>query len=185
MKLFRSAGLLCLALSITAPAAVAQVTGVAGINDYTLNGLVPGSTSCTSLCFASPLTLTMTVQASVGSVVVIVWTDCPCRGCSIPWPPNACFPAIPLGPLPPCATTNQSVDFLPVPGCNILFQATVFANSAGVASINVSVPSIGIASSPCSVRLSTQAVVLDPCGNGGIPLGPGPFVMTQAYDVGF
>src|SRR5262245_34218672 len=124
MKPFRSAGLLGLALSLFATASVAQTTGVAGINDYTLNGLVPGSTSCTPLCFVSPLNLTLTVVAPPFSAAVIVWTDCPCRACSIPWPPNACVPAIPFGPLPPCAFTNQSIDFFPVPGCNILWQAT-------------------------------------------------------------
>jgi len=177
---------LCLAL--TGARANAQVTGVPGINDYTLNGFTSGSTSCTSLCFPSPVTLTMAVHTAPGNLAIAFWTDCPCRGCSIPWPPNACAPSIPLGSVPACSLTNQSIDFFPVPSCSILFSFTMVANSAGFASTTISVPLINFGTVPCAPTnptFSTQAVVLDLCGNGGVPVGPGPFVLTQAYDVGF
>lgn len=176
-----------LGLALACGSLTAQVTGVPGINDYTINGSTSGSQSCTALCMPSPLLLTMAVNTVPGAPVVIVWTDCPCRGCAVPWPANACTPAIPFGTIPACLTTNQSLDFFPVPGCNILFQATLIANAAGVASLTVAVPPLSAGTVPCgpNTRLSTQAVVIDPCGVGGLPLGPGPFVLTQAYDVGF
>lgn len=170
-----------------AAAAAAQTTGVAGINDYTINGSVPGSQSCTSLCLPSPTVLTMSVNTIPGTAVIVVWTDCPCRGCAIPWPANSCAPSIPNGIIPACLTTNQSIDFFPVPGCSILFQATLIANAAGVASMTVTVPPLSAGTVPCgpNTRLTSQAVVIAPCGVGGLPLGPGPFVLSQAYDVGF
>lgn len=165
--------------------AVAQTTGVPGINDYTLNGLVSGSSSCTQLCFATPTNLTMAVQTVPGAIAVVVWTDCPCRGCAFPWPANTCVPPIPFGTAAPCSATNQSLDFVPIPGCNILFQGFLFANAAGLASQTLALPPLGSSAQPCALRFTTQAVVLDPCGLGGPPLGAGPFVLTQAYDVGF
>ncbi len=185
---FRIPATLGFALALAcAGSAVAQVTGVPGINDYTLNGLVSGSQSCTSLCFPSPTTLTMAVNTTPGAPVIVYWTTCPCRGCSVPWPPNACAPGIPLGFLPGCTATNQSIDFFPAAGCAVVFSATLIANAAGIASLTVTVPLLSGGTVPCSpnVRLSTQAVVLDLCGVGGPPVGPGPFVLTQAYDVGF
>ena len=177
-----------LTLLLTGARANAQVTGVPGINDYTLNGSTSGSTSCTTLCMPAPLNLTMAVSTVPNAPVVVFWTDCPCRGCSIPWPPNACAPAIPFGSIPACSLTNQSIDFFPVPNCQILFQFTLIANSAGVASLTLSVPPLNLGTVPCAPgnpTLATQAVVLDPCGVGGFPVGPGPFVLTQAYDVAF
>ncbi len=182
MKSIRSAVLLGLLL---AAGARAQTTGVPGMNDYTINGLTSGSSSCTQLCFASPLTLNMVVSGPPNSAAMIFWTDCPCRGCAIPWPANPCVPAIPFGTLLPCAATNQSLDFLPIPGCQVLFSAFVLTNTAGVAAVSLNVPLIGNSAQPCSLRFSTQAAVIDPCGVGGPPIGPGPFVLTQAYDVGF
>lgn len=173
-------------LVVTAPL-TAQVTGVFGINDYTVNGVAPGSQSCTPVCIPTPGLITMNVDTVPGAFVVVVFTDCPCRGCSIPWGPNACTPAIPNGVIPQCATTNQSIDFFPIPGCGIIWSGTAVANAAGQATIVLSVPLIGTATVPCAVNqlFSTQAIVFDPCGVGGVPIGPGPFVLTQAYDVLF
>lgn len=176
-----------LTLAAVAAPLAAQTTGVAGINDYTVNGSTPGSSSCPAVCIPTPGTITMTVNTVPGAFVIFVWTDCPCTGCAIPWAANVCTPSIPNGTSSACASTNQSLDFLPVPGCNILFTGTAFANAAGLASIVLTVGSLGNGTVPCGPfnRLSTQAVVFDPCGVGGIPLGAGPFVVTQAYDVGF
>ncbi|MGE3171631.1 MAG: hypothetical protein AB7O97_03335 [Planctomycetota bacterium] len=186
MSFHPAARLLPVVFAVTAGLA-AQTTGVPGINDYTLNGLTSGSQSCTQLCFPSPVTLTMSVQTVPGAFVVILWTSCPCRGCVAPWPPNACAPAIPLGTLPACSATNQSLDIFFNTGCATVFSTTLVANAAGVASLTVSVPLIAAGTVPCTplTSLSTQAVVFDLCGVGGPPIGPGPFVLTQAYDVGF
>lgn len=177
--------------SLTLAAALApltaQVTGVAGINDYTVNGVAPGSQSCTQVCIPTPGTINMNVNTVPGAFVVIVFTDCPCRGCAIPWAPNACIPGIPNGIVPACAATNQSIDFFPIPGCNVIWSGTTIANAAGLANITLTVPFIGFGTVPCTLNnlFSTQAIVFDPCGVGGVPIGPGPFVLTQAYDVLF
>lgn len=164
--------------------ATAQVTGVPGINDYTLNGLVSGSTSCTPLCIPSPVPLTMTVNTAPGNGVMIFFTDCPCRSCAFPWPPNTCFPGIPPAPTPPCnGATNQSLDLFVAAPCVIIYSAFLVANAAGIASQTVLVP--GFTTGPCGALFTTQAIVIDPCGNGGFPIGPGPFVMTQAYNIAF
>ena len=175
------AAVLALALGSTL---TAQVTGVPFMNDYTLNGLTSGSQSCTPLCFPSPVTLTMTVTTPPGAFVVVFWMNCPCNGCALPWPPNACTPAIPNG-IGACATTNQSIDLNLV--CTVIFNPVMTANSAGFASMTISVPLLSPGIVPCTAfsTFSTQAVVLDLCGVGGPPVGPGPFVLTQAYDVGF
>ena len=173
-------------LAAIAPLA-AQTTGVAGINDYTVNGVAPGSSSCPQVCIPTPGIITMNVNTVPGAFVVIVFTDCPCRGCAIPWAANACTPAIPNGIFPACSTTNQSIDFFPIPGCNVIWSGTAIATAAGQATILLPVPLIAIGTVPCSTfqMISTQAIVFDPCGLGGVPIGPGPFVLTQAYDVTF
>jgi hypothetical protein len=53
--------------------------------------------------------------------------------------------------------------------------------------MTINVPLLSPGTVPCTAlsSFSTQAVVLDLCGVGGPPVGPGPFVLTQAYDVGF
>ena len=166
---------------------LAQVTGVPGKNDYTINGSTSGSQSCNTLCLPSPVVMNLSVNTVPGNLVIIVFTDCPCRGCSIPWPSNTCSPALPLGFIPPCNTTNQSIDFFPIPGCNIVWSATLVADAAGNANISVAVPPILAGTVPCTLNttLSTQAVIFDPCGLGDAPLGAGPFVLSQAYSVGF
>ena len=180
-RLFRV--LPALAFLLAAPL-FAQVTGVAGINDYTINGLVPGSTSCTPLCVPGPTTLTLAVSAAPNSAACIVFNTCPCTPCAFPWPPNACVPPIPPALSPPCSgATNQSIDMMLGGNCLIVFSAFVFTNSAGVASLTLAVP--GFTTGPCSAVFSTQAVVFDLCGGGGPPVGPGPFVTTQGYSIAF
>jgi len=176
--------LLLLSTALIRPAP-AQVTGVPGINDYTINGLGSGGTSCIPLCIPSPTTLTLVVNTVPGNAVIVFFSDCPCRGCSFPWLPNACVPPIPPALAPPCSgLTNQSIDiFFGVPGCTIVFSQFLFANAAGVASLVLPVPPFG--SVPCSALFSTQSLVFDLCGTGGSPPGPGPFVLTQAYSIAF
>ena len=176
-----------LALAAVVAPLVAQTTGVAGMNDYTVNGSTPGSTSCPQVCIPTPGTISMSVNTAPGAFVVIIWTDCQCLGCAIPWAPNSCVPVIPNGTAAGCTTTNQSIDFLPAPGCNILWSGTAVANAAGQATIVLTVPSFANGTVPCGPfnRLTTQAIVFDPCGVGGAPIGPGPFVLTLASDVGF
>jgi hypothetical protein len=173
-----------LALSLSAVPLAAQVTGVPGINDYTINGLVSGSTSCTPICIPGPATLTLSVSTAVGNAACIVFNTCPCTPCAFPWPTNACVPAIPPALSPPCSgATNQSIDMLLGGNCLIAFSAFVFANTAGIASLTITVP--GFSTGPCTAVFSTQAVVFDFCGAGGPPIGPGPFVTTQGYSIAF
>ncbi len=171
-------------LLLTAAPLLAQTTGVAGINDYTVNGSTPGSTSCASLCFPNGnLPLTFAVNTVPGNPVLVVVTDCPCRGCITPWFNNTCSPAIPPASFPLCAGTNQSLDLFLGPGCNVIFLAWMTANAAGQASMTVNVPPF--TTPPCSQVFATQAIVIDACGTGGPTTGPGPFVITQAYTLVF
>jgi hypothetical protein len=176
---------LCLLAALASFPARAQTTGVAGRNDYTINGSTPGSTSCPLLCFPSPATLNLWVTTVPGNPVIVIWNGCPCRPCVTPWPPNGCVPPIPPATFPPCSsTTNQSIDMLIAAPCPILFSAFLLANSAGLASMTLTIPLLS--TPPCTMPpISTQAVVIDPCGVGGPPAGPGPFVLTQAYSVRF
>ncbi len=162
----------------TAPA---QTTGVVGINDYTINGLGSGSTSCTTLCFpGGGLTLTLAASAPVGSIVLVLFNFCPCLVCSLGGPTNACLPPIPATA---CGGSNQSLDMSLAAGCGIAFSAVITVNSAGVLALSLPIPSF--TGPPCTnATLSTQAVVIDPCGLGLFAV-PGPFVLTQSYTLTF
>jgi hypothetical protein len=169
-----------------AAATAAQTTGIPGLNDYTINGVVSGSaTTCLPMCFTTPTTLSLDVSTLPTNAVLFVITDCPCRLCAIPWTPNACLPPLPPAPFPPCnGGTNQSLDiFLAAPGCTILWSSFAFPNAAGLASVALPIPTFS--TPPCQALFSTQAIVFDFCGTGGIPVGPGPFVLTQAYTLAF
>jgi hypothetical protein len=157
----------------------AQTTGVPGTNDYTLNALGSGTTSCTFLCFPTPVTLSMQAWTPTGNFVFFLFSFCPCFGCSQNWSPNACVPAIP--PTACGSTTNQSVDILPQPGCP-LFVVGSAISVGGVATFNWVLPPLG---PPCaSARGSTQALIFSPCGVGSSAF-PGPFVLSQAYNLAF
>jgi hypothetical protein len=162
--------------------AVAQTTGVPGINHYTIMGggaICNGSPSCTTCCFFTPVTLACNVSTAPGNLVVILWSFCPCTAGFLCGPINACVPAIPNTAC--TSTTNQSFDL--ALGC-VMTTFVGVANTTGNATVNISFPTLGPAA-PCSIGpLGTQAVVLDPCGLG-VTIFPGPFVATQAYDVSF
>jgi hypothetical protein len=171
---------LALACIATTALALGQTTGVPGINDYTINGSAcSGSPSCTSCCFATPVALNCSVSAPTGSICVVVWSFCPCFPGFSCGPTNFCVPAIPSTACG--SSTNQSLDL--VLGC-VMTPFVGVTNTAGLASVVVNIPPLGPAP-PCSIGpLSTQAVVIDPCGAGASPF-LGPFVLTQAYSVTF
>ena len=138
------------------------------------------------MCWPSGgIVLNLNVSTAPGNPVIVLFSDCPCRGCSFPWLPNACTPAIPPAVFPPCnSATNQSIDILlTVPGCSIVFSQFLIANAAGQATLALPVPPIS--GLPCTTVLSSQALIFDLCGTGGNPPGPGPFVLSQAYSVAF
>src|SRR5688572_6944751 len=167
-----------LAVSLAAAAAVAQVTGVPGTNDYTINGLGSGGTSCVPLCFPNGgVTLNLAVSAPLGAIAIAFFNFCPCQTCQLPGPTNACAPPIPLTACG--ATTNQSLDLDLSPPCGLPISFTMLVNTAGVYSASVAIPPLpGL---PCSVAtLSTQAIVFSTCGLG-LTAVPGPFVLTQSF----
>ena len=166
---------------ILASSALAQTTGVPGINDLTVNNLGSGTTSCAGFCFPNGgVTLNMIVNAPPGSFAIALFNFCPCQACSLPGPTNACVPAIPATA---CGPSNQSLDLNPIAACGIALTAVMVPTSAGVPGLTVPIPTF--TGPPCSSALMTvQAVMLDPCGLGLFAL-PGPFVMTQAITLAF
>jgi len=169
-----------LAFLLTAGAAMAQTTGVPGINDLTVNWAGSGTTSCTSMCFPNGnVALNFDVSAPVGAVAVLLFSFCPCTTCSLPGPANTCLPTIPATA---CGGSNQSLDLDMSPPCGITVSIPVTVNSAGTLGTTVNIPPI--AGIPCTTPLAVQAVVIDPCGAGLFAV-PGPFVMTQSYTLWF
>lgn len=170
-----------LSLLATAGLTVAQTTGVPGINDYTVNSLGSGSTSCSTLCFpGGGLTLNLQITQPGGALGLILINFCPCLACQLTAPTNACLPAIPSTA---CGPSNQSLDLDLSPPCGIPFSQVVFPNSAGVLSLQVPIPAF--TGAPCTnAVISTQGIVFDACGLGLFAL-PGPMVMTQSYTILF
>jgi hypothetical protein len=166
---------------VTTSLALAQTTGVPGMNDYTVNNLGSGSTSCTTLCFpGGGLTLNLQISPPGGALGIIFINFCPCLACQLTAPTNACLPAIPLTA---CGLSNQSFDLDLSPPCGIPFSTVVFPNSAGFLSLQVPIPAF--TGAPCTnAVISTQGIVFDACGLGPFAV-PGPFVMTQAYTIQF
>jgi len=161
--------------------ALAQTTGVVGINDLTINGLGSGAVSCAPLCFPNGgVTLNFLLSSPPGSLAIVLFNFCPCQVCSLPGPSNGCVPAIPPTA---CGPSNQSLDMNLTAACGIALTAVMVPNTAGVLSLTVPIPTIP--GPPCaSATLSAQAVVIDPCGLG-LFVVPGPFVLTQAFTLSF
>jgi hypothetical protein len=182
MNTFRSTFRAAAASVLLTTAALAQTTGVAGINDFTINGSTPGSASCTNMCFPTPVNLNLDVSTVNGNFVIYLFSFCPCVPCVWPWGTNSCSPSIPMTACG--STTNQSFDLLLAATCGTQIIGTGIA-VGGVASMTFSVPAMtGL---PCTnLRTGLQAVVLDWCGVGsaGTALN-GPFVLTQGYSVDF
>ena len=163
--------------------AAAQTTGVPLTNDYTVNSLGSGATSCVNLCFPNGnVTLNLAVSAPLGAIGIVFFNFCPCLPCQLPGPVNTC---VPPSPLTACgSSTNQSLDMDISPPCGLPVSLTMFVNTAGVYSATLPIPSLpGV---PCSGvwQLSTQAIVFSSCGLG-LTAAPGPFVLTQAFTLNF
>ncbi len=171
-----------LAVPLAACAAVAQVTGVPGTNDYTINTLGSGGTSCVPLCFPNGgVTLNLAVSAPLGAIAIAFFNFCPCQTCQLPGPANTCAPPIPLTACG--ASTNQALDLDISPPCGVPVSFTMFVNTAGVYSASVVIPPLP--GPPCGIAtLSTQAMVFSSCGLG-LTAVPGPFVLTQSYTLTF
>jgi hypothetical protein len=168
-------------LFVTAGLALGQTTGVPGINDYTINSLGSGTTSCTPLCFpGGGLTLNFQLSAPGGALGLVMINFCPCLACQLTAPTNACLPTIPSTA---CGSSNQSFDLDLSPPCGIPFTQVALPNSAGVLTVSIPIPSFtGI---PCTnAVISTQAIVFDACGLGPYAV-PGPFVLTQSFTIRF
>jgi hypothetical protein len=172
------------AILFAAAATLAQTTGVPGINDYTINSLGSGTTSCTTFCFPNGnLNLNLQVSAPAGAFAIVLFNFCPCTTCSLPGPTNACLPLIPSTACG--ASTNQSLDMSLTAACGIAFSAVLAPNSAGTPGLSMQLPIPAFTGLPCmNATLSTQAAVIDPCGMGLFGLA-GPFVMTQSYTLNF
>jgi hypothetical protein len=164
-------------LAAIAVPALAQTTGVVGINDYTINGVGSGSTSCTAVCHATPVNLSLDVSTAPNNIVVYVLSFCPCFGGFVCGGPNPCLPAIPFSACG--ATSNQSFDLQL--GCVTQILGIAVANTAGNANLPLPLPFVGPAPA-CSIPTATQAIILDVCGVG-LPFLPGPFVLSQSYDL--
>jgi hypothetical protein len=122
MRTFLRLALLLLALLPAAPLA-AQTTGFPLVNDLTINGSFPGSTSCN---FVNALGLPTTYQLSStpnSPCILIIQPQCPCMAGSLPQPPVTCpFPML------------QSIDLSPL--CPIIVLPGV-TNAAGVYTLNL------------------------------------------------
>jgi hypothetical protein len=153
-----------LALALAAAPAAQGTTGVAGVNNYTVNGLTPGSSSCTLLfpVPAGPVVLNVNTAPSA-PVVFLFNVNCPCSPCFFPWAPATC----PMPPTTTCPTTNQAYELNSTFATCIFLSAGTTANSSGNATITVVVPP--------TIRFSTQAVLIHPCYAG--------LVFSQAYNV--
>jgi hypothetical protein len=173
---------LALAALLAIGSAFAQTTGVPGINDYTINSLGSGSTSCTTMCFPNGnVTLNLSVSAPPGAFIFVFFNFCPCQTCFMGAPANACVPPIPATA---CGSSNQSLDFNISAACPIILSMLMGVNSAGTVGISFPIPFLP--GPPCSIAtLGTQAIVIDPCGAGVPPLLSGPFVLTQSYTLNF
>lgn len=160
---------LAIGISTTlATVAVAQgTTGVAGVNNYTLGGMIPGSSSCTLLSpFPSGPTV-FNVSTAPGAPVVFMFNiNCPCRACLLPWLPAAAGCGLP--PLACGIVGNQAYELDTTSGGCIFLSAGVSANTAGNATITIVLPAF--------IRFSTQTVGLHPCDSSNL-------IFSQAYNV--
>ena len=90
----------------------------------------------------------------------------------------------PVIPATACGGSNQSADINLTAACGIALSLVMTTNSAGTVGAVLNIPPLP--GPPCGViSLSTQAVVINPCGLGVPPAFGGPFVLTQAYTLNF
>jgi hypothetical protein len=174
----RSLLLASLAAVFLAAATGAQTTGVPCINDYTINGGVSGSTSCTPISVPGGGVLSLKVSTSPTAIAVIFVFRTGSGACVAP---TLCLPPVlsPLCPVPftACAaTTNQSIDigipFTIVPGP--LCLTIPDTSMPGCRACFLSVPV------PAGISFGTQAAVIDPLCFSLFGLD---LMVTQAYQV--
>lgn len=150
-----------------APAPRAQgTTGVAGVNDYTISGLVFGSASCAFITVPAFTPQIFTIWSAPNVPVLFLFSvspNCPCRPCFLPFPPQAC-------PVPPntlCPPTNNSLDLGLLGGCPLVAVPGT-TDAAGIAVLPLLMPGPG-------ATFGTQGIAAPPCSN--------PFQFTQAYQI--
>ncbi len=142
------------ALLLLAAPAAAQTTGFPFVNDLTVNGSIPGSTSC-NLVNSTALPHTYQITAAPLSPCVLFFSLCPCQAGAIPLAPATCpFPML------------QSFDLMANAACFII-PINGATNTAGTFSIT-------FPASTVPFRFSVQGAVVNICGG---------VLLTQAYDV--
>lgn len=149
-----------LLVALLSSPSLAQTTGIPGINDFTVNGFVSGSTSCT-LVVQVGQPITFNINTVPGALSVIVLNTCPCAAGLLPLAPIGCQGAL----------LNQSIDLDIFGWTGALCLTLQFPGTANTAG------NFGFTMPPCPnpFRFSAQGVILIP--------GCAPFVMTQAYDI--
>lgn len=153
MRFLRSLATLLLAALPAAPLA-AQTTGFPFVNDLTVNGSFPGSTSC-NLVNSVGLPHTYQITAAPFSPCVLFFSLCPCQGGAVPLAPATCpFPMV------------QSLDLMVNSAC-FLIPINGATNGGGTFSLT-------FPASSAPFRFSVQGAVVSTCGT---------VLLTQAYDV--
>ena len=138
-----------------APCLFAQTTGVPGLNDYTINGMGSGASSCNAVSVSVPGLITFLIDTSAPAQTVYLFISF-----------QAC--AAGSGPsLNSCQGTTLDLALTPTP----LLLGVGLSGSSRLYGLSFSLPPF---SSP--VRFSTQGLIVD-SGCGGSPL------FTQAHDV--
>jgi hypothetical protein len=112
----RTTLVLAIVLAALANPAQAQTTGIPFFNDYTINALGSGSTSCTSITFLTPVTLNFQVSGPPFTPVIIYISPLPCVG--LP----------PAGPTCQGTSLNLAVPPLPWPMTTGVTDAAGFFN---------------------------------------------------------
>ena len=145
-----------LPILLLASAVSAQTTGVVGVNDYTINNAISGSTSCNKVLLGG-LPITFKITAAANSSVVLLFSLCPC---------SSNFFAMGTS----CALT-QTLDL------NLTCPLFTFNSVTGAGGTMLFVVPPFVCAPPGTFLFSTQGVVFDSS------CFPWPFRLTQAYDV--
>ena len=136
---------LALALLVIVIPARAQTTGIPGFNDYTINAIGSGSTSCTSITVLTPSTVTFQVSGTPLTPVMIYISFVPCL----------------VGPPSPFTCQGTSLDLAPFPAP--LPLSAGLTDVAGNYTFSLTLPPI----SP-PITIGTQSLLL--CVPSFLPL---------------
>ncbi len=142
------------ALALLVTPASAQTTGILGLNDFTVNGSFPGSTSCGTVITSSPLTF-FTAGSPTSSACALFLDPCGCSSGTLAFS-SSCHS---LG------FTSFDLGMCPI--------VTVPMTPAGPPGAYV----LGPIPVPPGLRFGAQSVLLD---SSCVV----PFLFTQAYSVG-